>query len=123
MHKNIGYHTRLYSNSAVKVCGGSFGGGLDSDTVERLVKSHFTVTIKPSGTPVFVDKEGREVYLYISVDARETEAGKAALKAYHEDNRKAWAEQEEQERLNACEYGDLMDGLTHEEIIRRLKGL
>lgn len=120
--KNIGYHTRLWANHTVKVCGGSFGGSIDNETVERLVKSHFTVTVKPSGNAVFVDKECREVSLYLSVDAGATEAGKAALKAWNEANRKIWAEQEEQERFAQLEIESLMDGLSHEEIVRRLKG-
>ena len=35
---NIGYHTRLYKDNNVKVTGGAFGGAIDRDTVERLVK-------------------------------------------------------------------------------------
>lgn len=120
--KNIGYHTRLYSDNRVKIQGGSFGGSLDMETAERLVKSWFTVIVKPSGTPVFVDREGREVSLYISVDARETDAGKAALKAWNAANEKAWAEQEAQEAAASEEIDDLMEGLSHKEIVRRLKG-
>ena len=66
--KNIGYHTRLINNNASKVCGGSFGGALDLETANRLVNTHFNVIVKTSGTPVFVDREGREVSLYMSVD-------------------------------------------------------
>lgn len=121
MQKNIGYHTRLYSDNKVKVTGGSFGGQIDADTVTRLVKSHFTVMVKPSGSCVFVDREGREVSLYVSVDAKETAAGKAALKAYNEANRKAWEEAEKNERDAQEEIDSLLDGLSHEEIVRRLK--
>lgn len=122
MSKNIGYHTRLHNNNTVKVCGGSFGGTIDNETVERLVKSHFTVAVKHSGSVVFVDRAGREVSLYLAVDASATEAGKAALKAWHEANRKIWAEQEEQEHFANLEIDNLMDGLSYEEIVRRLKG-
>lgn len=126
--KNIGYHTRQWGNDSVKTTGGSFGKSGETDnsisqqTIERLVKSHFTVTVKPSGTPVFVDKEGREVNLYISVDARNTEAGKAALKAWNAANAKAWAAGEEAERIAQDEIDSLMENLSHEEIINRLKG-
>ena len=77
--KNIGYHTRLISDNTVKVVGGSFGGRFDIETANRLVKSHFSVAVKQSGRAVFVDKRGREVSLYFTVDAGETDAGKKAL--------------------------------------------
>lgn len=124
MSKNIGYHTRLYSDNKVKVSGGSFGGSVDMGTVERLVKSWFTVTVKPSGTAVFVDREGREVCLYISVDARETEAGKAALRDYREAQEKAWEAALERERIEheQLKIESFLDGLSREEIIKRLSG-
>ena len=118
--KNIGYHTRLYRDPATKVVGGSFGGSLDIDTANRLVKAHFTVVVKPSGMPVFVDREGREVFLYFSVDARETELGKKVLAEW----RKERAAQEEirqaQEALEAEVIANLMEGLSHAEIVSRL---
>lgn len=102
MRKNIGYHPRLDSDNRVKVVGGSFGGTIDMETVERLVKAHFTVIVKPSGRPVFVDKQGREVSLYISVDPAGTEAGRVALLDYWaERNRLEEAEREERAELMA----------------------
>ena len=92
--KNIGYHTRLHLNNSVKVVGGSFGGSLDIETANRLVNAHFTVIVKPSGRPVFVDREGREVSLYISVDPEATEKGKEAVKVY-------CRERDARDRLNA----------------------
>lgn len=80
MGDNIGYHTRLYGDNTTKVVGGSFGGAIDMQTVERLVRAHFTVTVKPSGATVFVDKQGREVRLYFSIDPGTTTAGQAALR-------------------------------------------
>lgn len=128
MSKNIGYHTRRMGLDNYKVCGGSFGksgetdNSISQETIERLVKSHFTVAVKPSGSAVFVDKGGREVSLYISVDAKETSAGKAALKAWNEANWKAWEESERLEKQAQEEIDNLMEGLSHEEILRRLKG-
>jgi hypothetical protein len=118
---NIGYHTRLWSNNVVKVVGGSFGGQIDMETVNRLANL-FTVTVSNSGNPVFVDREGREVRLYISVDADKTIVGQEALAAWREDRRVQ--EQGDQERLEqeAEEVDRLMGGLTHDEIVRRLSG-
>jgi hypothetical protein len=116
---NIGYHTRLKSDNRVKVVGGSFGGSLDIETANRLVKALFTVKILKSGRAVFVDKQGREVSLYISVDPELTDEGKAALKAY-----RACVEQREKaENEKAQQLQDMLDSLSVDEAIERLKNL
>jgi hypothetical protein len=120
-YKSIGYHTRLYENNNQKVCGGSFGGAIDTETIERLVNNHFSVIVKPSGTPVFVDRQGREVSLYLTVDVKNTEKGKIALKEWYAERERLQAIQEEKEKKELEEIDTLMDGLTHDEIIRRLK--
>jgi len=119
MSENIGYHTRLYADHTVKVSGGSFGGRIDQETVERLTRL-FEVTVKPSGTPVFVDREGREVRLYLSVDAGETEKGKAALAAWRkeEDAKAAAAEKLAEEQDEHLAH--LLSRLSYEEAVRRL---
>jgi len=95
VRKSIGYHTRLANNSAIKVCWGSFGGSLDLETANRLVKAHFTVVAKPTGTLVFVDREGREVSLFITVDPARTEAGKLAREEF---NRQKAIERQNEDR-------------------------
>lgn len=121
MGDNIGYHTRLRSDNTRKIVGGSFGGSLNMDTANRLVDSQFTVVVKDGGSPVFVDREGREVTLYISVDVDRTTKGIEALKLWraerlkkHEADRLRREDEEE-------ELGRLMGSMTHEEIVRRLK--
>lgn len=105
MNKNIGYHTRLDNANSCKVTGGSFGGAVDQETVERLVNHHFSVRIKPSGRAVFVDKQDREVSLYITVDPLSTEKGKQALKEHKtEANKKAYA-------LSKCSQKSLSFGV------------
>lgn len=122
MPSNIGYHTRLYSDNTVKVCGGSFGGSIDMETVNRLVRVHCpSVVVKPSGTAVFVDREGREVRLYVSVDVDKTEIGKQAIKEWREAQIKAEEEAEFRREKEEAEIERLMRGLSHEEIVRRLK--
>lgn len=118
INNSIGYHTRLDSNNTVKVCGGSFGGTIDMLTVERLVNAHFSVVIKNSGRAVFVDKEGREVSVYITVDPLKTTRGVEAKREY--DKRRLQAQAEEDDK--AEEVQSLLEGLTHEEAIRRLRG-
>lgn len=122
MGKNIGYHTRLYNDNTTKVFGGSFGGSLDLETANRLINHHhYDVVVKPSGTPVFVDREGREVRLYFCVDPDMTTKGLEAIKTWRKNRAR---EIEEEERLvdsRQKELDDAMEGLTHSEIIRRLK--
>ena len=120
MSNNIGYHTRLYNDVGTKVCGGSFGGSIDMETVNRLMRL-FTVVVKPSGTPVFVDREGREVRLYITVDARETELGKKALAEWRKTKVQEEEERQEREEREAEEINALMRSLSHDEIISRLR--
>ena len=119
---NIVYHTRLYGNHTVKVCGGSFGGSLDIETANRLVSAHFNVVVKNSSTAVFVDKEGREVSLYISVDASSTDKGIAAIKQWREEKYAMEALEAAERELHEGTINDLMDGLSYEEIVRRLSG-
>lgn len=118
---NIGYHTRLISNNNTKVVGGSFGGAIDADTVERLTRNHFTVTVKPGGRTVFVDREGREVSLYLSVDPESTSVGALALQNYRTEKRRADLEASEQRAKEEREIEELMAGLSHAEIVERLK--
>lgn len=118
---NICYHTRLNSDPAVKVVGGSFGGSIDQDTVRRLVKHHFTVTVRPSGTAVFVDRKGREVSLYLTVDPATTDQGAAALKAWRQQQARQEAEVDGLREQQQDELDELMAGLTHEEVVARLR--
>ena len=120
-YKNIGYHTRLLEDNRVKVVGGSFGGELSLETANHLVNSQFTVVVKPSGTPVFVDSKGREVRLYISVDVEATDIGKVAMGNYRRE--KYLREEKEQKMMEdrESELQNVMSGMSHEEVIRRLK--
>lgn len=123
MSENIGYHTRLYEDNTVKVIGGSFGGDLSIETANRLIHAHkFTVVVKPSGTPVFVDREGREVRLYLSVDVAKTEKGAATMKEWYAERYRKEEEARKREADEQEEIQDLMSTMTHEEIVSRLKG-
>ena len=121
MSKNIGYHTRLRSDDSIKVVGGSFGGHIDMETIERLTRL-FVVKVLPSGTPIFVDNKGRQVRLYITVDAGMTTKGLEALKAWHAERERLEAEEVALLEAEEAEIEDLMEGLSHDEIVRRLRG-
>lgn len=118
---NICFHTRAASGENVgqKLTGGSFGGAIDQDTVERITRL-FDVKIKPSGNPVFVDREGREVNLYFNIDPKNTEKGKAALKSYQLEQARLWEEEQALRDKQQEELNDLLSKYSHEEIIRRL---
>jgi hypothetical protein len=71
---------------------------------------------------VFVDKQGREVSVYVYVDPSDTSIGKLALSEW----RTAWrARQEAAEKLELEQQQEveaLMSNLSHDEIVRRLMG-
>lgn len=117
MSKNIGYHTRLDNANSCKVTGGSFGGAVDQETIERLVNNHFSVKIKPSGHAVFVDRQGREVSLYITVDPLNTEKGKQAKAAWNKEQSKAYEKEQEKEKL----VEDLLSNYSSDELIALLQ--
>ena len=118
MRRNICYHTRSYSGD-VKTSGGTFGGQIDRETVDRLT-GLFSVTVKPSGQPVFVDRDGREVRLYLYVDPADTVKGCNALAEYRKAkfDREAKEQQDRDKQEEAIQT--LLDSMTPEEIIRRL---
>lgn len=125
-NKSICYHTRAANDNTIRITGGTFGmstvieGRLDA-TVERLAK-RFTVGFTSSGRPVFVDSEGRQVSLYISVHPELTEVGQAAIRARRIEDDAKRAAAALRVKAEADELEDLMSGLTHAEIIKRLKG-
>lgn len=121
MHKNICFHTRL-ANGDQKTTGGTFGGSYDLDTIERLSKAWFTVQVRNSGRPVFVDRQGREVNVYIYVDPMDTEIGRKAVAECRAERRRRYEAEDALEQARQEELETLMDSMPHEEIVRRLKG-
>jgi hypothetical protein len=116
-HKNIGYHTRLYSDNTVKVVGGSFLGQLDSETINRLVNSHFDVVVKNSGTCVFVDRNGQEVSLYLTVDPSKTDKGVIAILEWQKEKEKEQAKEDAKQ----AEIDEIMLRMSNDEILKRLR--
>lgn len=119
--KYIGYHTRLFSDNTHKVSGGIFPGPINATTVDNLVTSHFTVSVY-DGRCVLVDRDSREVTLYLSVDAAETTKGVEALRVWRLESERLEAEAKRRREMEEGELGHLMQNLTHEEIVKRLKG-
>lgn len=120
MSEYIGFQTRLVQDGKL-VTAGTFGGNLSIGTANRLVKGHnFTVVVKPSGTPVFVDRAGREVRLFFRIRPEDTEVGKCALMLWRDEQRKLAREKEEREEEERDELERLLEGLSHEEAVRRL---
>lgn len=115
-HQSIGYHTRDGMNNTLKLTGGSFGGAIDMETVNRLVKHHFTVKVRQSGSPVFVDRQGREVSVYITIDPANTDAGKAALA----EDAKARLALQKIEDAKRRRVEEILDGMSADEALERL---
>ena len=116
-HKSIGYHTRPTSNNSIKYSGGSFGGSFDMETINRLVRAHFEIRIhQGSGRPVFVDRNGRDVWLYITVDPEKTEKGEQAMFALRvQQQQRERHEAEKQSRLES-----VMNNYTTDELLKLL---
>ena len=113
MRNIIGYHTRADADNTKKLVGGSFEGQIDAETVERIVQAHFTVTVKPSGRAVFVDRLGREVALYLTVDPSNTVAGRAALA----DHRRTQEQRQREEDAKRQRAQDAIDSMDTDELL------
>lgn len=118
MSENIGYHTRDVATGD-KIVGGSFGGRIDQETVERLTRL-FDVVVMSSGTPVFVDAGKRYVRLYLTVDPAKTEKGKVALQQWNRENEKRLAEEEAKQEEQNEHLAYLLARLSYEEAVKRL---
>lgn len=118
--ETIHYHTSLY-HSTNPARSAAFVGDFDELTVNRLVNALFTVTVKPAGVPVFVDVEGREVYLYVSVDPCKTEAGKEALLVYQQEREKREKEARKLQEAQEDEIESLIAGMSREDLLARLR--
>ena len=116
---SIHYRTRLVdddvmSATSVWEAASSFGGAVDADTIERLVDRHFKVKITDKGAVYFEDRNGKIVHLYIRVNPAHVKQGVQLAKAWR-------AEQRAKEEQLQQEIDMLMDGMTQEEILDRLR--
>ena len=116
---SIHYRTRLVDDDTMSATSvwefaSSFGGAIDAETVERLVDRHFKVKITDKGAVYFEDRNGKIVHLYIRVSPARVKQGVQLAKAWR-------AEQRAKEELMQQEIDMLMDGMTQEEILDRLR--
>ena len=116
---SIHYRTRLVDNDVMSATSvwefaSSFGGAIDAETVERLVDRHFKVKITDKGAAYFEDRNGKIVHLYIRVNPAHTKQGVQLTKVWR-------TEQRAKEELMQQEIDMLMDGMTQEEILDRLR--
>lgn len=123
MYTAVGYHTRAYLDTTQKISGGFFRGGLDAKTIGNLINAYFDVKIMSGGRAVFVDKNGRPVFLYITVDPSMTAKGKELIAANQAAQRSLAQALQAQEIREREELEDVMQGLSHAEIIKRLRGI
>ena len=116
---SINYRTRIADDdviSATSVWEASslFRGAIDAETVERLVDHHFKVKITDKGAVYFEDRNGKIVHLYIRVKPEHVKQGVQLAKAWR-------VEQRAKEEQLQQEIDRLMDGMTREEILDRLR--
>jgi len=91
------YHTR--DGKGVKLTGGMCNASTYEQAAQRAAHG-LTIAFANSGMPIFQDKTGREVSLYLSVHPEHLSNYPVALAAYQETKRKAReaAEREEEQR-------------------------
>ena len=87
------------------------------EAVAALVAQH-NVILTSTGRPVFVDREGRRVSLYLRLDPAQTDKGQ---KAYAEQRRAAQAAAASQE-FQEAELRGLLQEMSTTEAIAALKG-
>lgn len=89
-------HTR--GQNGEKYSGGTwYCDGDLNQAADQLTASH-DIIVTNSGRVSFVDKNGRMISIYLTIDPAETEKGKRVLKEHNEKKRRE--EKERQEKLN-----------------------
>jgi hypothetical protein len=119
--KSIGYQTRLDESDSTLVQSGSFGGSIDQSTVDRLVNNNFDVAVRPSGRCVLVDRQGRQVQLYLRVDPSKTVKGKAVYAAWREQECKRLAAETANEEHLREELDTMIDLIGLAGVLAKLK--
>lgn len=112
----IVYHTRL-DGKDIKLSSGTLQGECDKETINSLVNKLFSVKILASGRAVFVDGDGRNVMLYVTIDPLTTDKGKAAKKEHEEIN--AAQNKKDQELQDLVD--NMINSYTNEELYKILK--
>lgn len=104
------YHIR--SMDGTKLVGGTIGMGMPIDlnaAADRLLEE-VELGITNSGRVTFM-KDGRPVYVYLSVDPGETAKGKALLRAHNEAMAIRQAEAEAKEAARSEQLQSMIDSL------------
>lgn len=102
-----------------KMFGGTVHAAGWGDAVESSTHG-LEVKISPSGRSIWVDKQGREVDLYLCLSPELTVRGRELLQVARKE--RAEREAEEQARVTALEehLSALLDSMTPEQAIERL---
>lgn len=113
------YHGR--DTQGRKLFGGTTHARGWGDAAESVTRG-LDAGISPSGRSIWVDKQGREVDLYLHISPEMTIRGAGLLHIARQE--KTRREAEEQVRVTALEesLASLLDSMTPEQAIKRLKG-
>ena len=115
------YNLRRVSDGQ-KVVGGTVPKSYTTlDQAAEWLVDHAQVAVNGSGRVGFL-YGGSPVLAYLSVDPADTTQGKEALKQWRIDQRNREDAEAERNADFEREIEDLMDGLSQEEIVRRLRG-
>ena len=113
------FHLRRVSDN-VKVVGGTVPKSCATlDEAAEWLSEGAPVVVSNTGSVQFT-YGSTPVYAYLSVDPSETDIVKEALRQWRVDKRNREDAEAERNADFEREIEDLMDGLSHEEIVRRL---
>lgn len=115
------YHLRRVSDGQ-KLVGGTVPRSCSTlDQSAEWLANHAQVAVSGSGQVNFL-YGGTYVRAYLSVDPAETVQGQEALTQWRIDKRNREDAEAERNADFEREIEDLMDGLSYEEIVSRLRG-
>lgn len=114
------YHLRS-ARTGLKVLGGSISsGGMNLDQAAEHLMNTLPVHVSESGHVYFTHR-GSPVFAYLSVDPSETEKGRAALKAWRDDQSARLTAEQARDLERKAELDDLVGELGLAKAIRLLK--
>ena len=109
------YH--INSQDGRRIVGGTLGSDMDLNAAAMRLVAELDVAVLPSGRVSFM-RNGAPVYAYLSVSPEDTEKARAAIAA----DRQRCAAEAAARLAKQAELDDLLDALTVDEAIARLKG-
>jgi hypothetical protein len=112
------YHTRCY-RSGSKLSGGTIHADNYQDAIEKISRM-FQVAMTPTGNLYYIDKQNRDVYLYISIHPEYTINGIEQVKSIRAERTKRQQIAYTEEERKRVQLESILDGISIDEAIEKL---